>query len=315
MVLRLQVAGAAKNRAKQNKNNPRSRCRSRECHGPRSREQVAILSTARRSGDEAAHRRSVPALQLVCAGSVRRHQARRMRGKGSESSRKRCVIPLVVKLPVVFKVDREAMWACTKTALQLLASPADFQRISNWCRRIKPGLRPPRSVFHFQRRHRTTPEQTLAFAVIDERFRALSRGGESITSSLGQVRGLSESADWGQHPARQLRRSVFWGGRLKGPTPFWSAIRPARPVRIQEDEALAQMILGAGAAVRTNRSAHDRDRFPFPGAMGEPPSRWRSWARPESSSCIWGVTSRMDSASRTAVFNSRTRAGGLPSSS
>lgn len=35
-------------------------------------------------------------------------------------------------------------------------------------------------------------------------------------------------------------------------------------VHIQENEALAQMILGAGAAMRINSSAHDRHRLPFP---------------------------------------------------
>jgi hypothetical protein len=35
-------------------------------------------------------------------------------------------------------------------------------------------------------------------------------------------------------------------------------------VHLQENEALAQMILGAGAAMRINSSAHDRHRLPFP---------------------------------------------------
>jgi hypothetical protein len=108
---------------------------------------------------------------------------------------------MVVKLPVVSRVDRAGILACTKTALQLLASPADFQvryypdfvlvadelalDFDHW-----------RSVFLSNFATELTPEQTLAFAVIDDRFQALSSGGGEYNEQFWTDGGLRESSDW-----------------------------------------------------------------------------------------------------------------------
>jgi hypothetical protein len=53
-----------------------------------------------------------------------------------------------------------------------------------------------RSVFLSNFASELAPEQALAFAVIDERFQALSRGGGEYQEQFWTDQGLRDSADW-----------------------------------------------------------------------------------------------------------------------